>query len=137
MIWVLFERGALGTQAGSQRLIRRGRAGTARTRSTGAHRGTGASGALDLGFSPVGARIRKKVSGKTATSFGNYIRRQTPGLRPRRRYTAGDALEDWLAHGVDERSERTVKLYRGTIVKALNEELGKVRLMELTVVELR
>jgi hypothetical protein len=79
MIWVLFERGALGTQAGSQRLIRRGRAGTARTRSTGAHRGTGASGALDLGFSPVGARIRKKVSGKTATSFGNCIRRQTPG----------------------------------------------------------
>ena len=49
----------------------------------------------------------------------------------------GDALEDWLAHGVDELSERTVKLYRGTIVKALNEELGKVRLMELTVVELR
>ena len=30
-----------------------------------------------------------------------------------------------------------MKLYRGTIVKALNEELGKVRLMELTVVELR
>ena len=30
-----------------------------------------------------------------------------------------------------------MKLYRGAIVKALNEELGKVRLMELTVVELR
>jgi hypothetical protein len=23
------------------------------------------------------------------------------GLRPRRRYTVGDALEDWLARGVD------------------------------------
>jgi hypothetical protein len=44
----------------------------------------------------------------------------------------GDALEDWLAHGVDGLSERTVKLYRGTIVKALNEELGRIRLTELT-----
>jgi integrase len=44
----------------------------------------------------------------------------------------GDALEDWLAHGVDGLSERTVTLYRGTIVKALNEELGNIRLMELT-----
>jgi integrase len=54
------------------------------------------------------------------------------GPRPRRRYTVGDALEDWLAHGVDGLSERTVTLYRGTIVKALNEELGSVRLTELT-----
>jgi hypothetical protein len=44
----------------------------------------------------------------------------------------GDALEDWLAHGVDGLSERNVTLYRGTIVKALNEELGNIRLMELT-----
>lgn len=39
----------------------------------------------------------------------------------------GDALEDWLAHGVDGLPARTVTLYRGTIVKALNEELGPVR----------
>ncbi len=44
----------------------------------------------------------------------------------------GDALEDWLAHGVDGLSERTVTLYRGTIVKALSEELGRIRLTELT-----
>ena len=43
-----------------------------------------------------------------------------------------DALEDWLAHGTDGLSERTMALYRGTIVKALNEELGGVRLTELT-----
>jgi hypothetical protein len=28
------------------------------------------------------------------------------GLRPRRRYSVGDALEDWLAHGVDGLSEQ-------------------------------
>jgi integrase len=54
------------------------------------------------------------------------------GLRPRRRYTVGNALEDWLTHGVDGLSARTVTLYRGTIVRALSEELGAVRLTELT-----
>src|SRR5580698_8623336 len=93
-------------------------------------------GAVDLGFSPAGTRIRKKVSGKTKVEVRDKLRelhKETDaGLRPRRRYTVGDALEDWLAHGVDGLSERTVTLYRGTIVKALNEELGRIRLMELT-----
>jgi hypothetical protein len=44
--------------------------------------------------------------------------------RLRRRYTVGDALEDWLAHGTDGLSERTVTLYRGTIVKALTALLA-------------
>ena len=93
-------------------------------------------GAVDLGLSPAGTRIRKKVSGKTKVEVRDKLRelhKETDaGLRPRRRYTVGDALEDWLAHGVDGLSERTVTLYRGTIVKALNEELGKIKLTELT-----
>jgi integrase len=93
-------------------------------------------GAVDLGLSPAGTRIRKKVSGKTKVEVRDKLRelhkQVDVGLRPRRRYTVGDALEDWLAHGVDGLSERTVTLYRGTIVKALCEELGAVRLTELT-----
>jgi hypothetical protein len=93
-------------------------------------------GAVDLGFSPAGKRIRKKVSGKSKVEVRDKLRelhKETDaGLRPRRRYTVGEALEDWLAHGVDGLSARTVTLYRGTIVKALSEELGKVRLTELT-----
>jgi integrase len=54
------------------------------------------------------------------------------GLLPWKRYTVSDALEDWLAHGVDGLSARTVALYRGTIVKALTEELGAVKLTGLT-----
>jgi hypothetical protein len=54
------------------------------------------------------------------------------GLRPRRRYTVGDALDDWLAVGVDGLSARTVTLYRDTIGKTLREELGTVRLTHLT-----
>ncbi len=44
----------------------------------------------------------------------------------------GDALDDWLVVGVDGLSTRTVTLYRDTIGKALREELGTVRLTDLT-----
>ena len=94
-------------------------------------------GAVSVGFSPSGTRVRKKVTGRTKAEVRDKLRelhkQVDGGLRPRRRrYTVGDALEDWLAHGVDGLSARTVTLYRGTIVKALNEELGTVRLTELT-----
>jgi integrase len=93
-------------------------------------------GAVDLGLNAAGTRIRKKVTGKTKVEVRDKLkelhRELDVGLRPRRRYTVGDALEDWLAHGTDGLSERTMTLYRGTIVKALDEELGGVRLTELT-----
>src|ERR1017187_9939118 len=93
-------------------------------------------GAVSLGFSPAGTRIRKKVTGRTKTEVRDKLRelhkQVEGGLRPRRRYTVEDALEDWLAHGLDGVSARTVTLYRGTIAKALREELGSVRLTELT-----
>ena len=44
----------------------------------------------------------------------------------------GDALDDWLAVGLDGLSPRTVSLYRDTIAEALREELAAVRLTELT-----
>jgi integrase len=93
-------------------------------------------GAVDPGFSPAGTRIRKKVSGKTKVEVRGKLRELhkelDAGLRPRRRYTVSDALEDWLAHGTDGLSARTLTLYRGTIAKALDEEPGAVRLTELT-----
>ena len=48
-----------------------------------------------------------------------------------------DALEDWLAVGLDGLSARTVTLYRGTIAKALREELGGVRLTDLTAADVQ
>ena len=85
-------------------------------------------GAVSLGFSPAGTRIRKKVTGRTKTEVRDKLRelhkQVEGGLRPRRRYTVEDALEDWLAVGLDGLSARTVTLYQGTIAKALREELG-------------
>jgi integrase len=98
-------------------------------------------GAVSLGFSPAGTRIRKKVTGRTKTEVRDKLRelhRQVEGgLRPRRRYTVEDALEDWLAVGLDGLSARTVTLYRGTIAKALREELGSVRLTDLTAADVQ
>ena len=54
------------------------------------------------------------------------------GLRPRRGYSVNDALDDWLAHGLDDVSARTVTLYKGTIVPLLREQLGAVKLRDLT-----
>ena len=93
--------------------------------------------ALSAWVSALARRVSgRKVSGRTKAEVRDKLRelhqQVEGGLRPRRRYTVGDALEDWLAHGVDGLSARTVTLYRGTIVKALNEELGTVRLTELT-----
>src|ERR1700745_2835049 len=83
-------------------------------------------GAVSLGFSPSGARIRKKVTGRTKTEVRDKLRelhRQVGGgLRPRRRYTVEDALEDWLAVGLDGLSARAVALYRGTLAKARSGE---------------
>ena len=93
-------------------------------------------GAVSLGFSPSGTRIRKKVVGRTKTEVRDKLRelhqQVESGLRPRRRYTVGDALDDWLSVGVDGLSARTVSLYQDTIAKALREELGSARLTELT-----
>lgn len=43
-----------------------------------------------------------------------------------------DALDDWLAQGLDGLAASTVTLYRHTIAKALREELGTVWLTDLT-----
>ena len=78
-------------------------------------------GAVSLGFSPSGARIRKKVTGRTKAEVRDKLRELhqevQSGLRPRRGYTVIDALDDWLAYGLDGVSARTVTLYRGTIAR--------------------
>jgi len=53
-------------------------------------------------------------------------------VRPRRPYTVNDALDDWLATGLDGLAPSTVTVYRNTIAKALREELGTVELTKLT-----
>jgi integrase len=93
-------------------------------------------GAVSLGFAPAGTRIRRKVTGRTKAEVRGKLRELHQdverGLRPRQGYTVHDALDDWLAHGLADVSARTVTLYRGTIVPLLTEQLGTVKLKDLT-----
>jgi hypothetical protein len=94
-------------------------------------------GAVSLGYSASGTRVRKKVMGRTKTEVRDKLRelhaQVDSGVRPRRHYTVGDALDDWLAVGLDGLAPSTVTLlYRETIAKALREELGSVKLAALT-----
>ena len=93
-------------------------------------------GVVSLGYSPSGTRVRKKVMGRTKTEVRDRLKelhvQAESGLRPRRHYTVGDALDDWLATGLDGLAPSTVTVYRNTIAKALCEELGTVKLTSLT-----
>jgi integrase len=93
-------------------------------------------GAVSLGFTPAGTRIRRKVTGRTKGEVRGKLRELhqevDSGLRPRQSYTVNDALDDWLAHGLDGVSARTMNLYKGTIAPPLREQLGMVKLRDLT-----
>jgi Phage integrase family len=60
-------------------------------------------GAVSLGYSASGARVRKKVMGRTKTEVRDKLRelhsQAESGVRPRRHYTINDALDDWLENG--------------------------------------
>jgi integrase len=93
-------------------------------------------GAVSLGYSPSGTRIRRRVMAQTKTEVREKLKelhqQAENGVRPRRHYTVNDALDDWLETGLDGLAPATVTVYRNTIAKALREELGTVELTKLT-----
>ncbi len=93
-------------------------------------------GAVSLGYSPSGTRVRKRVMARTKTEVREKLKelhqQAENGVRPRRHYTVNDALDDWLETGLDGLAPSTVTVYRNTIAKALREELGTVELTKLT-----
>ena len=93
-------------------------------------------GAVSLGFGPSGIRSRRKVTSRTKTEVREKLKelhaQVEAGLRAKQRYTVNDALDDWLAQSLDGLSAATVTLYGSTIAKALREELGTIRLTDLT-----
>jgi integrase len=90
--------------------------------------------AVSLGYKG-GKRSRRKVTGRTKTEVKAKLRELRrdldSGIRPSATSTVGDALDDWLANGLNGRSARTKELYQDT-VKPLRGPLGDVKLRELT-----
>jgi hypothetical protein len=76
-------------------------------------------GAVSLGFTPEGKRIRRKVSGKTKQEVRDTLRalheELDAGVRSPSGCTVRRAVEDWLGEGLHGRSEKTTTLYASTV----------------------
>src|SRR5260221_13141008 len=99
-------------------------------RCTGSWRGV-----VSLGYGPGGRRIRRKVRGQTKTEVRDKLRDLhsdiEAGIRKPEAVTVREAAEDWLAHGLDGRSAKTVRKNRDVLMAVL-AIIGRKRLRELT-----
>src|SRR5215469_8987353 len=97
-------------------------------------------GAVSLGFTPDGKRIRRKVSGKTKQEVRDKLRalhkELDAGVRSPAGYPVRRAVEDWLDDGLPGRSEKTAALYAG-LLEPLLEIIGAKPLRGLTAGDLR
>jgi hypothetical protein len=70
-------------------------------------------GVISLGFAPDGKRIRRKVSGQSRadvkTKLGTLHDELHEGLHTSATYTVREAVEDWLANGLDGRSAKSCR----------------------------
>ena len=95
-------------------------------------------GRVSVGFTAMGKRRVVTVSGRTKTEakakLRAVLRDFEDGLPTgRRRYTVGEAVEDWLAHGMGLQEPSTV-VNRAILARThLVPVLGRRRLVELTV----
>lgn len=97
--------------------------------------------AVSLGYGPDGKTWRRvKVSGRTraevAAKLRELLAEHDAGARPDPGYTVAQAVSDWLAEGLDGRSDETVKLYRN-VLKPVVASIGDTELRRLTAHDVR
>src|SRR5216683_2945609 len=100
-------------------------------------------GEITLGYTGDGKRQRRKVSGKTKAAVVDKLRdlhtQLDKGVTPKAgytHYTVRQAAEDWLAHGLDGRSPKTVTKNQNVLAPIL-KVIGARKLRELTAADVR
>ena len=100
-------------------------------------------GELTLGYTGDGKRQRRKVSGKTKVAVVDKLRdlrlQLDTGITPKAgyaHYTLRQAAEDWLAHGLEGRSAKTVTKNQNVLAPIL-KVIGARKLRELTAADVR
>ncbi len=87
-----------------------------------------------------GQRVRVKVSAKTKAEAQAKLKakldEQRQGVRSSGTYTVRDCVEDWLAHGLDGRSDKTRQTYREAVAPLL-VILGSRTLRNLSATDVR
>jgi integrase len=100
-------------------------------------------GELTLGYTGDGKRQRRKVSGKTKVAVVDKLRdlrlQLDTGITPKAgyaHYTLRQAAEDWLEHGLEGRSAKTVTKNQNVLEPILTV-IGARKLRELTAADVR
>jgi len=97
-------------------------------------------GAVSVGFDGNGSRARRKVRGKTKAEVRQKLKALHAdldvGVIAPASYTMRAVVDEWLAHGLSGRSDRTVQVYRDG-VKPLLELIGGEQLRKLRAADVR
>ena len=100
-------------------------------------------GEVTLGYTEDGRRARRKVSAKTKTAVLDKLRELhselDKGIVPKTghaNYTVRQAVEDWLANGLDGRSAKTIKKNEN-VLEPILRVVGTRKLRELTAADVR
>jgi integrase len=100
-------------------------------------------GEITLGYTGDGKRTRRKVSGPTKAAVIDKLRdlhtQLDKGVTPKAgyvHYTVRQAAQDWLAHGLDGRSAKTIKKNQNVLAPIL-KVIGARKLRELTTADVR
>ena len=98
---------------------------------------------ITVGYTGDGKRTRRKVSGTTKAAVIDKLRdlrtQLDTGVTPRTgyaHYTVRQAAEDWLAHGLDGRSPKTVTKNRNVLAPILTV-IGARKLRDLSAADVR
>src|SRR6266487_1767390 len=100
-------------------------------------------GELTLGYTGGGKRQRRKVSGKTKAAVIDKLRdlhtQLDTGVTPKAgyaHYTVRQAAQDWLAHGLDGRSPKTITKNQN-VLEPILAVIGARKLRDLTAADVR
>src|SRR5450755_3751233 len=100
-------------------------------------------GEITLGYTGDGKRARRKVSGTTKAAVVDKLRdlhlQLDKGITPKAgytHYTLRQAADDWLAHGLDGRSPRTIKKNQN-VLEPILAVIGARKLRDLTAADVR
>ncbi len=100
-------------------------------------------GEITLGYTGDGKRTRRKVSGTTKAAVIDKLRDLRTlldtGITPKpgyAHYTVRQAAEDWLAHGLDGRSPKTVTKNQNVLAPIL-KVIGARKLRDLSAADVR
>jgi len=97
-------------------------------------------GAISLGWTPDGKRIRRKVTGRTKTEVRDKLKRlqaeADAGLKTSAFYTLSKAVDDWAAEALDGLAAKTVRSHVD-LLRPVTMLIGNIPLRDLTAQDVR